>query len=123
MPLNSLGFSATACWTSTQRAQPAKARTKCIAGFVPSLLPRTALPSTHTCSSTNPGKAAVAQAVKAALEGDRIDPSQHVAQGIVRWNPVGQVQKLPQPGFLLLGKVRHVGGVGWTVKVSGAHPA
>lgn len=52
--------------------------TQWTAGFAPSRLPRTALPSTPICSSVNPSKAAVAQAVKAALEGGRIDPPQHI---------------------------------------------
>jgi len=44
---------------------------------------------------------------KGLLKSPRIDSSHHIAQGVVRWNPVGQVEKAPQPSFLLLGKGFH----------------
>ena len=41
------------------------------------------------------------------LEGDRLDPPQHLAPGVVRGTAVGQLPKPPSPGFLRLGTGRH----------------
>lgn len=101
----SLDFSAIACGASAQRARPANALTRCAAGLVPTPSHRRAVHADRLVGQARQGGRGPSG--EGRLEGCPIDSPQHVAPCVVRGNPVGQLQKPPQPGLLLLGKVRY----------------
>jgi hypothetical protein len=44
---------------------------------------------------------------KRLRKGFRPNSAEHIAQGVVRWNPIRQLQETPQPRFLFATKLFH----------------